>query len=30
MRGGDIWQFVVIWYSVAFIVLCALIAINWR
>jgi hypothetical protein len=30
MRGGDIWQFVVIWYSVALVLIVILFLLNWR
>ena len=30
MRGGDTWQFVVIWYSVALVLIVILFLLNWR
>lgn len=30
MRGGGLWQFMVIWYSVALILIVALVLLNWR
>lgn len=30
MRGESAWHYIVIWYSVAFVVLCGLVALNWR
>ncbi len=30
MRGGGLGQFMVIWYSVALLLIVALVLLNWR